>query len=187
MFTWKIVLQLNQNSMTALFSVHWSSTYVYMNIYAMCIHRYPTRKQFLYFALIFCSLVFAWFLQYAQSVRKCQLIYLIFILHCCFQASLQVLDESTSQLWWAGKELQRGKKLQDFIGKNEKTKLIVKIQKVKKMCTRSWRLNLQAVKTVTQQSGQLYYILWCVLLQFLFGDEFPRRLCDSLPPVIFKQ
>jgi len=45
------------------------------------------------------------------------------------QASLQVLDESTSQLWWAGKELQRGKKLQDFIGKNEKTKLIVKIQK----------------------------------------------------------
>ena len=56
---------------------------------------------------------------------------------CYFQASLQVLDESTSQLWWAGKELQRGKKLQDFIGKNEKTKLIVKIQKVKKMCTRS--------------------------------------------------
>lgn len=45
------------------------------------------------------------------------------------QASLQVLDESTAQLWWAGKELQRGKKLQDFIGKNEKTKLIVKLQK----------------------------------------------------------
>lgn len=93
---------------------------------------YPAKKQFLYFALIFCSLVFAWFLQYTQSVCKCQLIYLIFILHCFFQASLQVLGESTSQLWWAGKELQRGKKLQDFIGKNEKTKLIVKIQKVKK-------------------------------------------------------
>ncbi|KAJ7394896.1 hypothetical protein OS493_000733 [Desmophyllum pertusum] len=45
------------------------------------------------------------------------------------QASLQVLDDGTTQLWWAGKELQRGKKLQDFIGKNEKTKLIVKIQK----------------------------------------------------------
>jgi len=45
------------------------------------------------------------------------------------QASLQVLDEGATQLWWAGKELQRGKKLQDFIGKNEKTKLIVKIQK----------------------------------------------------------
>lgn len=85
-----------------------------------------------FFALIFFSLVFAWFLQYTQSVCKCQLIYLIFILHCYFQASLQVLDESTCQLWWAGKELQRGKKLQDFIGKNEKTKLIVKIQKVKK-------------------------------------------------------
>lgn len=45
------------------------------------------------------------------------------------QASLQVLDENSAQLWWAGKELQRGKKLQDFIGKNEKTKLIVKLQK----------------------------------------------------------
>jgi len=48
------------------------------------------------------------------------------------KASLQVLDEGATQLWWAGKELQRGKKLQDFIGKNEKTKLIVKIQKVRK-------------------------------------------------------
>merc|ERR1719494_113316 len=45
------------------------------------------------------------------------------------QASLDVLDEATAQLWWAGKELQRGKVLQDFIGKNEKTKLIIKIQK----------------------------------------------------------
>ncbi|KXJ23747.1 cilia- and flagella-associated protein 298 [Exaiptasia diaphana] len=45
------------------------------------------------------------------------------------QASLQVLEEDTAQLWWAGKEMQRGKKLQDFIGKNEKTKLIAKLQK----------------------------------------------------------
>lgn len=44
-----------------------------------------------------------------------------------------MLDESTAQLWWAGKELQRGKKLQDFIGKNEKTKLIIKLQKVRKL------------------------------------------------------
>ena len=48
-----------------------------------------------------------------------------------YQASLQVLDESTVQLWWAGKELQRGKKLQDYIGKNEKTKIICKLQKVR--------------------------------------------------------
>ena len=33
-------------------------------------------------------------------------------------------------MWWAAKELQRGKKLQDYIGKNEKTKLVVKIQRV---------------------------------------------------------
>jgi len=30
---------------------------------------------------------------------------------------------------WAGKELQRGKALHQFVGKNEKTKLVVKIQK----------------------------------------------------------
>lgn len=45
------------------------------------------------------------------------------------QASLAVIDEGSAQLWWAGKELQRGKKLQDYIGKNEKTKLVCKLQK----------------------------------------------------------
>ncbi|KAK2823397.1 hypothetical protein Q7C36_019997 [Tachysurus vachellii] len=45
------------------------------------------------------------------------------------QASLQVIPEKNAQLWWAGKELHWDKKLQDYIGKNEKTKIIVKIQK----------------------------------------------------------
>ncbi|XP_028413169.1 cilia- and flagella-associated protein 298-A-like [Dendronephthya gigantea] len=45
------------------------------------------------------------------------------------QASLQVLDKGTGQLWWAGKELVREKKLEDYIGKNEKTKIVVKLQK----------------------------------------------------------
>ncbi|XP_031569333.1 cilia- and flagella-associated protein 298-like [Actinia tenebrosa] len=45
------------------------------------------------------------------------------------QASLQVFEEQTAQLWWAGKDLQRDKKLQDYIGKNEKTKIIAKLQK----------------------------------------------------------
>ncbi|XP_026038144.1 cilia- and flagella-associated protein 298 isoform X3 [Astatotilapia calliptera] len=45
------------------------------------------------------------------------------------QASLQVITDDECQLWWAAKEMQRGKKLQDYIGRNEKTKLVVKIQK----------------------------------------------------------
>ncbi|KAF0038666.1 hypothetical protein F2P81_009150 [Scophthalmus maximus] len=45
------------------------------------------------------------------------------------QASLQVIAEDECQLWWAAKEMQRGKKLQDYVGKNDKTKLVVKIQK----------------------------------------------------------
>ncbi|KAK7870014.1 hypothetical protein R5R35_011981 [Gryllus longicercus] len=44
-------------------------------------------------------------------------------------ASLEVIEMSEAQLWFSGKELLRGKKLVDFIGKNEKTKIIVKIQK----------------------------------------------------------
>lgn len=47
-----------------------------------------------------------------------------------WQASLQLMPEDECQLWWAAKELQRGKKLQDYVGKNEKTKLVVKLQKV---------------------------------------------------------
>ncbi|XP_046849073.1 cilia- and flagella-associated protein 298-like isoform X2 [Xenia sp. Carnegie-2017] len=41
----------------------------------------------------------------------------------------QVLDKDTGQLWWAGKELQRSNKLEDYIGKNEKTKIVAKLQK----------------------------------------------------------
>jgi hypothetical protein len=28
-------------------------------------------------------------------------------------------------MWWAGKELLRGKTLADFVGKNEKTKIVI--------------------------------------------------------------
>ncbi len=48
----------------------------------------------------------------------------------CFQASLNVLDEPTTSLWFSGKEMLRGKKLMDYVGKNEKTKIIAKLQKV---------------------------------------------------------
>jgi len=45
------------------------------------------------------------------------------------QVAAQVLDESTVQLWWAGKELQRTKSLEQYVGNNEKTKIVVKLQK----------------------------------------------------------
>ncbi|KAL1763271.1 UPF0769 protein C21orf59-like, partial [Sigmodon hispidus] len=45
------------------------------------------------------------------------------------QAALEVIQESEAQLWWAAKELRRTKKLSDYVGRNEKTKIIVKIQK----------------------------------------------------------
>ncbi|KAM4045854.1 cilia- and flagella-associated protein 298 isoform 2-T2 [Anomaloglossus baeobatrachus] len=45
------------------------------------------------------------------------------------QAGQMVIEEPAAQLWWAGKELLRKQKLADYVGKNEKTKIIVKIQK----------------------------------------------------------
>ncbi len=50
------------------------------------------------------------------------------------QASKEIITEEEAAVWWAGKELVRTKLLSDFIGKNEKTKLIVKLQKVKYFC-----------------------------------------------------
>lgn len=42
---------------------------------------------------------------------------------------LQVIDIQLAQLWFSGKELLPGKKIKDFLGSNEKTKVIVKLQK----------------------------------------------------------
>nr|GMC94148.1 UPF0769 protein C21orf59 homolog [Ipomoea batatas]GMC98227.1 UPF0769 protein C21orf59 homolog [Ipomoea batatas] len=41
---------------------------------------------------------------------------------------LELIQEPTIQLWWAGKELEKGKKLCDYIGKNEKTKVVIRLQ-----------------------------------------------------------
>ena len=45
------------------------------------------------------------------------------------QAGQQVLEEETAQLWWASKELMRSKKLRDYVGRNEKTKIVAKLQR----------------------------------------------------------
>ncbi|XP_020651920.3 cilia- and flagella-associated protein 298 [Pogona vitticeps] len=45
------------------------------------------------------------------------------------QGALEVIEEPEAQLWWAAKELKRTNQLSDYVGKNEKTKIIVKIQK----------------------------------------------------------
>lgn len=43
-------------------------------------------------------------------------------------AMMHVIEEDDGTLWWAGKELVRSKKLMDFVGKNEKTKIVAKLQ-----------------------------------------------------------
>lgn len=40
----------------------------------------------------------------------------------------QLYDEK-SLVWWAGKQLDKNKKISDYIGKNQKTKIIIKLQK----------------------------------------------------------
>lgn len=70
------------------------------------------------------------------------------------QASLQVIRQDECQLWWAAKEMQRGKKLQDYTGKNEKTKLVVKIQKVRA----SQRVNLWLMTGWRQYDWKLFVV-----------------------------
>lgn len=43
--------------------------------------------------------------------------------------SKQVLEPAMTQLWFAGKELQCGEKLSKYLGNNEKTKVIIKVQR----------------------------------------------------------
>ena len=38
-------------------------------------------------------------------------------------------DPDTVSLWWANKDLQRNSPLSTFVGKNEKTKIVTKLQK----------------------------------------------------------
>ena len=40
-----------------------------------------------------------------------------------------MLETDTAQLWWAGKQLDRSKLLRDYVGRNEKTKIVTKLQK----------------------------------------------------------
>ncbi len=39
------------------------------------------------------------------------------------------MDPKDSSMWWAGKELLRDKLLNSYTGKNEKTKIVVKLTK----------------------------------------------------------
>jgi len=45
------------------------------------------------------------------------------------QASKEILEESGSSIWFSTKEMSADKTLEDYIGKNEKTKVVVKLQK----------------------------------------------------------
>ncbi|XP_043717522.1 cilia- and flagella-associated protein 298-like [Telopea speciosissima] len=40
----------------------------------------------------------------------------------------ELLQEDTTQLWWAGKELMKSKRLCDYVGDNERTKIILRLQ-----------------------------------------------------------
>eukprot|EP01027_Heterolobosea_sp_BB2_P002234 GEZU01003347.1.p1 GENE.GEZU01003347.1~~GEZU01003347.1.p1 ORF type:complete len:298 (-),score=75.85 GEZU01003347.1:211-1104(-) len=42
---------------------------------------------------------------------------------------LLIMDPAEATMWWAGKQLHREKKLSDFVGRNEKTKIVAKLQK----------------------------------------------------------
>lgn len=46
------------------------------------------------------------------------------------QAGQEIIPFNEASIWFSGKEMQSNKKLSDYLGKNEKSKVIIKIQKV---------------------------------------------------------
>ena len=46
------------------------------------------------------------------------------------KAAAEVIPYNEASIWFCSKEMQMSKKLSDYLGKNEKSKVIVKIQKV---------------------------------------------------------
>ncbi|XP_026274694.1 cilia- and flagella-associated protein 298 isoform X2 [Frankliniella occidentalis] len=46
------------------------------------------------------------------------------------QASLEVIEPSMASLWFSGKEMNRTKKICDYLGRNDKTRAVVKLQKI---------------------------------------------------------
>lgn len=46
------------------------------------------------------------------------------------QVSKDILDPKTATMWWAGKHMSRNEKLEKYVGRNEKTKIVVKLTKV---------------------------------------------------------
>lgn len=48
---------------------------------------------------------------------------------CCMQFGGVDLDPDSSTFWFAGKQLQPDKKLSDYLGRNENTRAVVKLQK----------------------------------------------------------
>lgn len=69
------------------------------------------------------------------------------------QASLEVIEEQNAALWFSGKEMLRGKQLKDFVGKNEKTKVIAKLQKKGQGCPSRERV----VSEEQQKEMMAYY------------------------------
>ena len=82
------------------------------------------------------------------------------------QDGKEVLDPKTSTLWWAGKELKKDKKLSDYLGRNEKTKIIAKLQKAgqgapvrEAPLTEQEQKNLMAYYYKKQEEQKVYYYI----------------------------
>merc|ERR1712006_63893 len=40
-----------------------------------------------------------------------------------------IMDQESTVMWWASKQLDRAKTLQDYVGRNDKTKIVVQLTK----------------------------------------------------------
>ena len=91
------------------------------------------------------------------------------------QASLRVIPDDQGALLWASKEMHSSKKLLDYVGKIEKTKIAVKLQKKKRnessqsrtnCFTRTKETNDTASLQKTRRTERKFLLIWFKACQY---------------------
>ena len=70
---------------------------------------------------------------------------------------MEALDPETTELWFAGKKMERSKCLQDYLGRNEKTRAVVKLQGAGEMKPAREPVSLSRLSSCLDQNEEEIY------------------------------
>ncbi|XP_034482742.1 cilia- and flagella-associated protein 298 isoform X1 [Drosophila innubila] len=83
------------------------------------------------------------------------------------QASKEVIEPSKAQLWFAGRQVLPGKQLSEYLGQNDKTKVVVKLNQLgegpparEQVMTEQFRRQMMAAEFKRQEELKCYSCTW---------------------------